>query len=417
VQWPHEQIRLGEIFMFPIDRRELLKRATLGTLACSAAAAANLRTNQANAQSTTLSKGAWPNRRLVDLLQVEHPIIQAPMGGHAGVDMVVAVAGAGGVGSLPTAWSTPNQIRDDVAKIRSTLRRPINLNFFCHAAPKRNEATETAWRQLLASYYAELGVPAPGIPRIQGPFDGEKCDVVVEIKPEIVSFHFGLPEASLLKRVKAAGCVVLGSATTVAEARWLEDHGADAVIAQGAEAGGHRGMFLATEVACQVGTLALVPQVADAVKVPVIAAGGIADGRGIAAAFALGASGVQCGTAYLFCPEATLSRLHRAALRTAREDETAITTIFTGRPARSIVNRAVRELGFLPEGMPQFPLASGDMRALMVKAETQGSSAFTALWSGQAVTLCQELPARDLTQKLAAQALARLNTLGHATAG
>jgi nitronate monooxygenase len=384
--------------MSRIERRLFMQRATAGAFACST----SLLTQQAKGQSRP---GTWPNRRLLDLFKVEHPIIQAPMGGHVGIEMVIAVAEAGGIGSLPTAWLGPKQIRDDVAKIRSRVRKPINLNFFCHAIPKRDEATESAWRKRLAPYYAELGVADPGAARIQGPFDSDKCNAVVEIKPEIVSFHFGLPEPSLLKRVKAAGCVVLSTATTVTEARWLENRGADAIIAQGAEAGGHRGMFLATEVPSQVGTFALVPQIVDAVKVPVIAAGGIADGRGITAAFALGASGVQCGTAYLFCPEATLSPVHRAALKSARDDGTALTNIFTGRPARSIVNRAMRELGLFPGGVPEFPLASADMRALMIKAESQGSPEFTALWSGQAATLCHELPARDLTLGLASQAL------------
>jgi nitronate monooxygenase len=396
--------------MSRIERRLFMQGATVGALACSASSLPR----QANGQPRP---GTWPNRRLLDLLKVEHPIIQAPMGGHVGVDMAIAVAEAGGLGSLPTAWLAPRQIRDDVAKIRSRARKPINLNFFCHSIPKRDEATESAWRQRLAPYYAELRLADPGAARIQGPFDSDKCDAVVETKPEIVSFHFGLPEPSLLKRVKAAGCVVLSSATTVTEARWLEDHGADAIIAQGAEAGGHRGMFLATEVASQVGTLALVPQIVDAVKAPVIAAGGIADGRGIAAAFALGASGVQCGTTYLFCPEATLSSLHRAALKSARDDGTALTTIFTGRPARSIVNRAMRELGLLPGGVPEFPLASAGMRALILKAESQGSREFTALWSGQAVTLCHELSAGDLTLRLASQALEKLGMLGRTSSG
>ena len=219
---------------------------------------------------------------------------------------------------------------------------------------------------------------------------------------------------SCLRPVKV---LVRSSATTVAEARWLEAHGADAVIAQGAEAGGHRGMFLTSDVSSQVGTLALVPQVVDAVKIPVIAAGGIANGRGIAAALALGASGVQCGTAYLFCPEATVSPLHRAALKSARDDATAISTIFTGRPARSIVNRFMRELGPLPDGVPEFPEASAAVRPLVGKAEANGSSDFTQLYSGQSASLCRELPAADLTSKLAAEAWERLAALGRASNG
>ena len=404
--------------MHHMERRRFVKGVALGALASSVLGENGLLSSgRAQAQGATSRIGTWPNRRLLDLLRVEHPIIQAPMGGHVGADMVVAVAEAGGLGSLPVARSTANQLREDVAKIRSRTRKPLNLNFLCHAVPKKNEASEDAWRKRLAPYYAEFGIGAPGASAILGPFNAEMCDAVIEAKPQIVSFHFGLPDPSLVKRIKAAGCVVLSSATTVAEARWLEDHGADAVIAQGAEAGGHRGMFLTTEAASQVGTLALVPQIVDAVKIPVIAAGGIADGRGIAAAFALGAAGVQCGTAYLFCPEATVSPVHRASLKSAREDSTAISTIFTGRPARSIVNRFMRELGPLPESVPDFPLASAAVRPLALKAEAKGSPDFTQLYSGQAVTLCRELPARDLTLKLAAQALEKLSTLGRASSG
>jgi nitronate monooxygenase len=392
--------------MHHLARRGFVSGVTLGALASSAISAKDLLTSSAQGQGVQRPRaGTWPDRRLLDLLKIDHPIIQAPMPGHMGADMVVAVAEAGGLGSVPSARSTPKQLAEGVDKIRSRTRKPINLNFWSHALPRRDEAIESAWRKRLAPYYAELGVAAPGVSTILGPFDAEMCDVALELKPEIVSFHVGLPDASLVKRVKDAGCVVLSSATTVAEARWLEDHGADAIIAQGLEAGGHRGMFLATEVASQVGTFALVPQIVDAVKVPVIAAGGIADGRGIAAAFALGAAGVQCGTAYLFCPEATLSPVHRASLRSARDDSTALSTIFTGRPARSIMNRIMRELGPLPDGVPDFPLASAAVRPLALKAEASGAPDFTQLYSGQAVTLCRELAAGDLTLKLAARRL------------
>jgi nitronate monooxygenase len=394
--------------MDSIERRYFVKGVAAGALASSIAAAEDLR---AQAQVTLPNTVKWPTRRLIDLLKIELPIIQAPMPGHMGADMVIAVAEAGGLGSVPSARSTPKQLGEEVAKIRSRTHKPINLNFWCHALPKRDEAIESAWLKRLSVYYVELGLKAPGASAILGPFNAEMCDVVAELKPEVVSFHIGLPEASLVKRVKDSGCVVLSSATTVAEARWLEDHGADAIIAQGVEAGGHRGMFLATDVAAQVGTFALVPQVVDAVHVPVIAAGGIADGRGIAAAFALGAAGVQCGTAYLFCPESTVSPIHRASLKSAHDDSTAISTIFTGRPARSIMNRIMRELGPLPDGVPDFPLASTAMRPLALKAEAKGSPDFTQLYSGQAVTLCRELPARELTLKLAAQALERLGGL------
>jgi nitronate monooxygenase len=307
-------------------------------------------------------------------------------------------------------------VREEVGKIRSRISKPINLNFFCHAVPRRDEAIEDAWRKRLARYYAELGVEAPPLPnRTLAPFGIEMCDVVAELKPEIVSFHFGLPEEALVKRVKDAGCTILSSATTVAEARWLEDHGADAIIAQGVEAGGHRGMFLTTEPASQIGTFALVPQVVDAVKVPVIAAGGVADGRSIAAALALGASAVQMGTAYLLCPEARISAHHRAALKSARDNPTAVTNVLTGRPARVFMNRFVREVGPIATDVPSFPLPGAALAPLRIKAESQGSADYSALYGGQAAPLSRELPAGDLTKTFATEALERLGTLGRAS--
>jgi nitronate monooxygenase len=267
---------------------------------------------------------------------------------------------------------------------------------------------ENAWHQRLGPYYTELVIDPPVAPaRALAPFGADVCDVVIELKPAVVSFHFGLPEKSLIDRIKGAGCTIFSSATTVAEARWLEDQGADAVIAQGIEAGGHRGMFLTTEPTSQLGTLALVPQVVDAVKIPVIAAGGIADGRGIAAALALGASAVQMGTAYLLCPEARISALHRVALKSARENSTAITNVLTGRPARVFVNRIVREVGPLATNVPSFPLPAATLAPLRAKAESMGSSDFSALYSGQAASLARELPAAELTLRLAAEARER----------
>src|SRR5262245_12055085 len=268
----------------------------------------------------------WPNRRLLDLLHIELPIIQAPMAGASDSTMAIAVAEAGGLGSLPCAMLDATKARAELGVIRQRTSKPINVNFFCHKPAAPDSARDAAWKARLAPYYSELGLDAdaaaPAVNR--APFDEAMCAIVEELKPEIVSFHFGLPEPDLLGRVKAAGCHVLSSATTAEEARWLEAHGCDAIISQGYEAGGHRGIFLTDNIATQAGTFALVPQVVDAVKVPVIAAGGIADGRGIAAAFALGASGVQIGTAYLLTPESLISDLHRAALRVARDDQTAL---------------------------------------------------------------------------------------------
>lgn len=389
-----------------IDRRDFMKVMGAGGVALSVGAFHDLLApNEARAQERT---GIRPNRRLLDLLKIEHPIVQAPMGGHVSPDMPVAISGAGGLGSFPCGLLTPAQVRDEVAKIYAKTSKPINLNFFCHATPQRDEALESAWRQRLGPYYTELGIDPPAAPaRALAPFGAEMCDVVIELKPAVISFHFGLPEKSLLDRLKGRGCTIFSSATTVAEAQWLEDHGADVVIAQGIEAGGHRGMFLTTEPASQLGTLALVPQVIDAIKVPVIAAGGIADGRGIAAALALGASAVQMGTAYLLCPESRISALHRAALKSARENATAITNVLTGRPARVFVNRIVRELGPLATGVPSFPLPATALAPLRTKAESKGSSDFSALYAGQAASLARELPAAELTLKLAAEARER----------
>jgi nitronate monooxygenase len=352
----------------------------------------------------------WPDRRLLDLLGIELPIIQAPMAGSATSAMAIAVAEAGGLGSLACAMLSPDQVFAEFASVRQRTSKPINVNFFCHAPTAIDAAREAAWRQLLKSYHVELGLdpelPSPAL--IIAPFGSVHCDLVGELKPEIVSFHFGLPSEDLLSRVKATGAKILSSATTVKEAVWLEQKGCDAIIAQGLEAGGHRGMFLSDNVATQAGTMALVPQLADAVRVPIIAAGGIADGRGIAAAFALGAAGVQMGTAYLFCPEANVAPLHRQALRTAHDDQTAITNVLTGRAARAIINRVVREVGPMAEHAPAFPRAAAALATLRAKSEASGSSDFTPLWSGQAARLGRELPAGELTKLLAEEALARL---------
>jgi nitronate monooxygenase len=359
----------------------------------------------------------WPDRRLLDLLRLEVPIVQAPMAGSSGADLAVAVSAAGGLGSLPCAMLDTQQIRAAVTRIRARTGKPINLNFFCHVPPKLDAAREDAWRARLAPYYAELGLDpaAPVRSAHRTPFDGEFADAVAELKPAVASFHYGLPAPALLGRVKAAGCRVFSSATTVAEARWLEQHGADVVIAQGLEAGGHRGMFLTGDLAAQVGTLALVPQIVDAVKIPVIAAGGIADARGIAAAFALGAAGVQIGTGYLQCPEAETLAAHRAALAAARDDATAFTNVYTGRPARGFVNRLVREQGPLAGGIPEFPLAAGAVAPLRKAAEARGSADFTPMWAGQAAGLGRPLAAGELTRRLAAEALEKLAELGRAS--
>lgn len=266
-----------------------------------------------------------------------------------------------------------------------------------------DDAREAAWRAALAPYYAELGIDAASIATAPArqPFSAETANLLTEFTPPVVSFHFGLPSADLLARVKAWGAKVLSSATTVEEGLWLQSHGVDAVIAQGCEAGGHRAMFLSDDITTQVGTLSLVAQLVKILRVPVIAAGGIADARGVAAALALGAVGAQVGTTYLLCPEANTTPLHRAALQSDGARHTAITNLFTGRPARSIMNRVMRECGPISPLAPTFPLAVSAVVPLRARAEAMGSTDFSPLWAGQDTSGCRAMPAAELTRMLA----------------
>ncbi|MBY5624955.1 NAD(P)H-dependent flavin oxidoreductase [Rhizobium leguminosarum] len=349
----------------------------------------------------------WPDRRILDLFGIELPIIQAPMAGATTVDMIVAAAKAGGLGSLPSAQLNAEGLRQALTEIRTATKSPVNVNFFSHVPPQGDPAAQMRWRALLAPYFVEVGLDpaAPIVAAGRAPFDSSFCTVVEELKPEVVSFHFGLPEKALVHRVKATGARIISSATTVAEAVWLEANGVDAVIAMGFEAGGHRGNFLTQDMATQVGTMALVPQVVDAVRVPVIAAGGIADGRGVAAALMLGASAVQVGTAYLFCPEAKIPAVQAEALASARDDSTAITNVFTGHPARGVVNRLMRELGPISESVPAFPTAGGALVPIRAIAEVESRNDFTNLWSGQAASLALRVGAEELTRELYQSAL------------
>jgi nitronate monooxygenase len=295
-------------------------------------------------------------------------------------------------------------VRDELAAIKAQTGRPFNVNFFCHAPPTPRPERAAAWRDALAPYYRECGIDIATIPAGPGraAFGPQAADVLAEFKPAVVSFHFGLPSAELLARVKGWGSKVLSSATTVEEACWLEAHGVDAIVAQGLEAGGHRGNFLSDDLTLQVGTFALVPQIVRAVKLPVIAAGGIADAKGVAAAMALGAAGVQVGTAYLLCPEATTSAIHREALVSEAARHTALTNVFTGRTARGIVNRIIRELGPMSSAAPEFPLATAAIAPLRARAESTGSGDFSPLWAGQNTGGCRQIAAAELTRALAA---------------
>ena len=339
---------------------------------------------------------------LREMFGVELPVVQAPMAGWQGSELAIAVSNAGGLGSLPGALLSLDALAAQLTALRAGTNKPFNVNFFCHSPPAPDAAREAAWRRLLSPYFKEYEIDpstaSPAASRI--PFSAAAADVLEAFRPAVVSFHFGLPSAELLARARGWGSKILSSATTVAEARWLDKHGVDAVIAQGSEAGGHRGMFLSEDLTTQVGTFALLPQVIKAVGVPVIASGGIADARGVAAALSLGAAAVQLGTAYLLCPEVTTSAVHRTALKSDTASHTALTNLFSGRPARGIMNRIMTDLGPINAAAPAFPLAAGALAPLRQKAESAGRGDFSPLWAGQNVSGCREISAAALTRAL-----------------
>ena len=391
-------------------------------------------------------------------LGLRWPLLQAPMAGAQASAMALAVSGAGALGALPCAMLAPDALRRELA-VMAASGLPYNVNWFCHTPPVPDAAREATWRAALKPYYDELGLDIDAVPAGPGraPFSAEAAELMAECNPPVVSFHYGLPAPELLARVKSWGAFVLSSATTVREALWLEEHGADAIIAQGLEAGGHRGHFLPTgrpeaktapsggsapreagergghflptgrpeaktapsggsapreawergghflsdDLSEQMGTFALLPQVVAAVRVPVIAAGGIASAAGVRAARALGAQGVQVGTAYLCADEALTTPAHRAALQSEAARHTVITNLVTGRPARGIVNRVMRELGPMSRAPSAFPLATAAMAYLRAQAEKQGRLDFTHFWSGQNASGCLSAPAADITRELA----------------
>jgi nitronate monooxygenase len=332
---------------------------------------------------------------------VELPVIQAPMAGVQLSALAIAVSNAGGLGSLPCAMLDAAGIRREIAALRAATDRAFNVNFFCHRPPEEDASRERAWREALAPYYREFGLDIAAVRAGPGrnPFDVHGAELVEELRPAVVSFHFGLPDEPLLARVRASGARIFASATTVDEALWLERRGVDAVIAQGLEAGGHRGHFLSDDLTLQAGTFALVPQLVRALRTPVIAAGGIADRAGVESALRLGAQMVQVGTAYLCCPEATTSTIHREALMSDMARHTALTRLITGRPARGIVNRLIREVD--DARAPAFPLATAAIAPLRAAAEARGSGDFSPLWSGQNATGCRAAPAAEVTRALA----------------
>ena len=340
---------------------------------------------------------------LSSLLGVRWPIIQAPMAGVQGSGLALAVSAAGGLGSLPCAMLGADALHAELQRIRAVQGAVVNINFFCHRPAAPDPSREAQWRAALAPHYRAWGLdPDMAWPTAnRAPFDDQTADLLEAFRPRVVSFHFGLPAPSLLARVRGWGARILSSATTLAEAEWLQEQGVDAVIAQGLEAGGHRGMFLTADLATQLGTMALVPQVVRALQVPVIAAGGIGCREAVAAALALGAAGVQVGTAYLLCPEATTSAVHRAALAGEAARVTALTNLYTGRPARGIVNGLMRRLGPLHPDAPAFPLAAAAIAPLRARAESLGSGEYSPLWAGQDTSGCRAVPAGRLTRELA----------------
>ena len=344
-----------------------------------------------------------------------HPIrlIQAPMAGSQNHSLAAAVFKAGGLGSIPAAMLNAEQLHNELMAFHKAIAAaspqttwgealPVNVNFFCHTPPPAQPEKESAWRLKLTSAYQAHGIDPQSVGSGPGrsPFSEESLTLMGQIKPAVVSFHFGLPKAEWVQQLKAWGLQIWSSATTVQEAQWLEQHGADAIIAQGLEAGGHRGMFLTEDLSTQVGTLSLLPQMVKAVKLPVIAAGGISSAAAVRAAKALGASAVQVGTAFLTSHEASTSALHRQALLSEAARHTALTNLFSGRPARGIVNKFMQDFGPLNSEAPAFPLATAAVAPLRAAAEAKGSADYSPLWSGQNASDCEALPAADITHKL-----------------
>ncbi|MCH1930835.1 nitronate monooxygenase [Shewanella sp. A25] len=341
--------------------------------------------------------------RLTQLFGIPLPIIQAPMAGVQGSALAIAVSNAGGLGSLPCAMLSLEALETELKLIRQHTSNPINVNFFCHSEPPAQVDKQAAWLGQLAPYFSQFNLD----PNTQNtgaqrtPYSKAQAEILAKYKPEVVSFHFGLPNEELLLEIKSWGAKVISTATTVEEALWLEARGIDAIIAQGLEAGGHRGHFLSEDLTQQLGTFSLLPQVIAAVDIPVIAAGGIVDATTVRAAMAMGASAVQVGTAYLLCPECNTSAIHRRALQSEAAQHTALTNLFSGRPARGIVNRFMDEMGFINHAVPDFPLASSAVAGLRSVAESKELADFSPLWCGQNASGCRAIPAAELTQELA----------------
>lgn len=350
----------------------------------------------------------WNDTTLARLLNIEYPIIQAPMAGSATVELVAAVSNAGGLGSLGCGEMTVDELMTSVTQLRQITDRPFNLNFMVHSDPVYDKETDAVANQLVSPFYRDRGVddiPTSAIPPFEA-FNQTICDCLLQLAPPVVSFHFGLPAVEMLVALRSAGCIILSSATTVDEAMTLEADGTDAIIAQGFEAGGHRGSFDVGYEDVGIGSLALIPQIVDAVDVPVIAAGGIADGRGIAATFVLGATGVQLGSAFLSCPEAGTSEDHRAAILNAKDSDTRLTRAFSGRPARARTNEYMEALVETRQKLPDYPSM---YNLSMPLHQTSIGNQSNFLLYGQAAALNRVLPAAKLLRTLVAETSAILS--------
>ena len=334
------------------------------------------------------------------LLGTKLNIIQAPMAGVQNWELAVAVSNAGCLGSIPCGMLTPEQVVAEIELFSAHSDKPYNLNFFCHEMEPIDQKSLAHWQLLLKNYYNDLGAEKPKSFRgLRYPFDAEMADRIEPFKPPIISFHFGLPSPELIERIKSWGTVILSSATTIEEGIWLEKHGADIIIAQGVEAGGHRAMFLTTDIKSQMPVVELVNALKSHVSVPIVAAGGIGSKQDIRKLVELGSCGVQLGTAFLLCDEAKTSEVHKAAIK-SHNQITAITNVFTGRPARGIQNKVMTDLGYMTDEAPKFPYASIAMAPLRAEAESQFSGDFTPLWAGTNRRACEEISASDLLKAL-----------------
>jgi len=354
----------------------------------------------------------WSQNNFTKALNIKYPIIQAPMASAASIELASEVSNAGGLGSLGLSYHKIENILPDYKKILSKTNHSINLNFMTHKEPSKNDIKAKKYMNEVKKYYEEYKVAEiPNLINTTETFNKEHLELLLEMNPKVVSFHFGLPQQDYILSIKNQNIYIISSATTVKEAKILEDSGADAIIAQGYEAGGHRGTFASSYKEGEIGLFSLLPQVVEATSLPVIAAGGIANGKGIAAALMLGAQGVQIGTAFLSCPEASVHPLWQDAISNASTRDTRITSAFTGRPARGIVNRLVIDMENKNDIIPDFPTVGSVIKPLANIAATNGKDDFLSLWAGQSAPMNRNISASELIELLAEETSLIFNNL------